>query len=62
MIQATEHRMVGGCALMKDSKHIKANANKNKFLHKYKKEQPKFYMDELEAAVIEDLKLHGKKN
>lgn len=54
--------MVGGCALMKDSKHIKANANKNKFLHKYKKEQPKFYMDELEAAVIEDLKLHGKKN
>ncbi|CAH2464278.1 hypothetical protein IIC_04359 [Bacillus cereus VD021] len=60
--QATEHRMVGGRALMTDSTHIKANANKNKFVHKYKKEKPKFYIDELEAAVMEDRELHGKKN
>lgn len=60
--QATKHRMVGGRALMTDSTHIKANANKNKFVHKYKKEKAKFYIDELEAAVIEDRKVHGKKN
>lgn len=60
--QATENRMVGGRALMTDSTHIKANANKNKFVHKYKKEKAKFYIDELEAAVIEDREVHGKKN
>jgi transposase len=60
--QATERRMVGGRALMTDSTHIKANANKNKFVHKYKKEKAKFYIDELEAAVIEDREAHGKKN
>ncbi|WP_176328751.1 hypothetical protein [Bacillus anthracis] len=47
---------------MTGSTHIKANANKNKFVHKYKKERPKFYMDELEAAVIENRELHGKRN
>ena len=40
--QATEHRMVGGRALMTDSTHIKANANKNKFVHKYKKKKQSF--------------------
>lgn len=49
-------------ALMTDSTHIKANANKNKFVHKYKKEKAKFYIDELEAAVIEDREVHEKKN
>lgn len=57
-----KRRMVGGRALMTDSTHIKANANKNKFVHKYKKEKAKFYIDELEAAVIEDREAHGKKN
>ncbi|OTX35222.1 hypothetical protein BK720_08010 [Bacillus thuringiensis serovar brasilensis] len=60
--QATEHKVVGGRALMTDSTHIKANANKNKFVHKYKKEKAKFYIDELEVAVIEDREIHGKKN
>ncbi|SEG71973.1 hypothetical protein SAMN04487919_12016 [Bacillus sp. ok061] len=32
---------------MTDSTHIKANANKNKFVHKYKKEKAKFYMGSL---------------
>ncbi len=40
--QATEHRMVGGRALMTDSTHIKANANENKFVHKYKKKRKSF--------------------
>ncbi|WP_371932413.1 IS1182 family transposase [Bacillus sp. WLY-B-L8] len=59
--QATEHRMVGGRALMTDSTHIKANANKNKFIHKVKQEKPKSYMEELEAAVTQDREDHGKK-
>ncbi|AJK38040.1 putative iSBma2, transposase (plasmid) [Bacillus thuringiensis serovar kurstaki] len=54
--------MVGGRALMTDSTHIKANANKNKFVYKYKKEKENFYIDELEAAVIEDREVHEKKN
>ncbi len=54
--------MVGGRALMTDSTHIKANANKNKFVYKYKKEKGNFYIGELEAAVIEDREVHEKKN
>ncbi len=56
MSPATKHRMVGGraLALMTNSTHIKANANK--------KEKAKFYIDELEAAVIEDREVHEKKN
>jgi transposase len=60
--QAIEHRMVGGRALMSDATHIKANANKNKFIHKVKQERPKVYMEELETAVTEDREEHGKKN
>lgn len=60
--QAMEHRMVGGRALMTDSTHVKANANNNKFVHKVKKERPKLYIEELEAAVNEDREKHGKKN
>ncbi len=60
--QAMEHRMVGGRALMTDSTHVKANANKNKFVKKIKQERPKVYMEELEAAVTEDRENHGKKD
>lgn len=54
--------MVGGRMVMTDFTHIKANSNKNKFVHKYKKEKAKFYIDELEAMVIEDREVHEKKN
>lgn len=47
---------------MTNSTHIKANTNKNKFVHKYKKEKVKFNIEELEAAAIEDREVHGKKN
>lgn len=60
--QAMGHRMVGGRALMSDSTHIKANANKKKFVRKVKEEAPKAYLEELEAAVTEDRIQHGKKN
>jgi transposase len=59
--QAIEHRMVGGRILTSDSTHIKANANKNKFIRKVKEEKPKAYLEELELAVTEDRIQHGKK-
>lgn len=59
--QAMEHRMVGGRALMTNSTHVKANANKNKFIKKVKQKRLKVYMEELEAAVTEeDRENHGK--
>jgi len=62
VLQAISHRMVGGRVLMTDSTHLKANANK----HQYTKEQvlqnTKEYMDELNEAVKEDRRNHGKKH
>ena len=60
--QASAHGMVGGRALISDSTHIKANANKNKFVRKAKEEHPKAYLEELEAASKEDRVEHVKKN
>lgn len=60
--QAADHRMVGGRALMTDSTHIKANANKKKFVRKVKTTEPKAYLEELEQAVTADRIAHGKKN
>lgn len=61
VLQAISHRMVGGRVLVTDSTHVKANANR----HQYTKEQvlqnTKDYMDELNEAVKEDRKSHGKK-
>jgi transposase len=60
--QAIDHKMVSGRILMTDSTHVKANANKNKFIRKVKEEKPKVYMEELEEAVQKDRVEHGKKN
>lgn len=61
VLQAIQHRMVGGRVLVSDSTHVKANANK----HKYTKEQvlqnTRDYVDELNAAVEADRKAQGKK-
>jgi transposase len=61
VLQAIQHRMVGGRVLVTDSTHVKANANK----HKYTKEQvlqnTRDYVSELNAAVEADRNAHGKK-
>ena len=61
VLQAIQHRMVGGRVLVTDSTHVKANANK----HKYTKEQvlqnTRDYVSELNAAVEVDRNAHGKK-
>lgn len=59
--QAMAAGLVEGKALYTDSTHLKANANKNKFEAARVKETPKAYMKELDKAVAEDRKKHGKK-
>lgn len=61
VLQAVQHRMVGGRVLISDSTHIKANANKHKFTKQQVLQNTKDYIEELNAAVQEDRKNHGKK-
>lgn len=59
--QAQAHGMVNGRLLLSDSTHIKANANKNKFIRQAKPEKAVSYLGELEQAVEADREAHGKK-
>lgn len=58
---AMSHNMVGKRVLMTDSTHIQANANKNRSAMHVVKEKPHEYVKELETAINEDRKRHGKK-
>lgn len=59
--QAIEAGLVSGKTLYSDSTHLKANANKNKFENITVEVSPKAYFKELDKAVAEDRKKHGKK-
>ncbi|WP_235466580.1 transposase, partial [Aeromonas australiensis] len=59
--QAMNYRMVGGRVLYTDSTHLQANANKKKLTEVEVTVTPKAYLDELEQAIDEDRKQHGKK-
>lgn len=61
VLLAINHRMVSGRVLMSDSTHIKANANKRKFETEMVKQNTRDYVQELDEAVEEDRKQHGKK-
>jgi Transposase and inactivated derivatives len=58
---AIEKRMVGGRVLITDSTHLKANANKRKFTVQAVERTPREYVQELEQAIAEDRRAHGKK-
>jgi transposase len=58
---AQEDRMVGGRVLLTDSTHIKANANKNRFMRQAKPVKAAAYLEELEAEVADERKNQGKK-
>jgi len=61
VMQAAKRDMVGGRKLYTDSTHLKANANKRRFM-KYKvKKSTKKYLKALEEDVQEDREDHGKK-
>lgn len=59
--QAMDAGLVDGKVLYTDSTHLKANANKGKFENVTVTETPKAYLKELDKAVAEDRKKHGKK-
>ncbi|WP_078596301.1 IS1182 family transposase [Evansella clarkii] len=61
VLLAAENGMVGGRVLFTDSTHLKANANKHKFVKKKVQVETQEYIEELDKAVEEDRKAHGKK-
>lgn len=58
---AIRHGLVDGKVLYTDSTHIKANANKKKYLLQQVPESTRNYMAELDKAIAEDREAHGKK-
>ena len=58
---AIKHRLVGGRVLITDSTHLKANANKRKFVKAQVTQSTKAYMEELDEAIRQDREAHGKK-
>ena len=61
VLQAMRKRLVGGNTLYTDSTHLKANANKNKLRKKTIRKSVQSYLGELEQAVEDDRRGHGKK-
>jgi transposase len=61
VLQAMNHKMVGGRVLFSDSTHLKANANKHKFTREEVEVETREYIEELDKAIEEDRKNHGKK-
>ena len=59
--QAMKHGLVGGKILYSDSTHLKASANKKKFVNVEVTQTPKSYLKELDEAVTADREAHGKK-
>jgi IS5 family transposase len=56
-----KHRLVGGRVLITDSTHLKANANKRKFVKEQVAKSTKAYMEELDEAIRLDREMNGKK-
>lgn len=61
VMQAISHGLVGGKILYTDSTHLKANANKKKFIEREVQKSVKDYVEELNKAIDEDREKHGKK-
>lgn len=61
VLQAMRKRLVEGRVLYTDSTHLKASANKHKFKKAQAEASTRAYLAELEEAIAEDRKAHGKK-
>lgn len=61
VVQAIRRKMIDGRTLYTDSTHLKANANKNKFVEAEVAKSTRDYIDELERDVVQDRVDHGKK-
>jgi len=60
VLQAMNHRMVGGRVLFTDSTHLKANANKHKFTRENVQVETREHVEVLNEAIKEDREKHGK--
>ena len=58
---AMRKNLLDGKVLYTDSTHLKANANKNKFIKAYVTENTRSYLEELDKDVEKDRLEHGKK-
>lgn len=61
VMQAMRHKMVSGRILHTDSTHLKANANKNKYVEKETAKSTREYLKQLDADIQKDRDEHGKK-
>lgn len=61
VLQAMRKKWINGRVLYTDSTHVKASANKNKFKKAQVEASTRSYLEELEAAITDDRKAHGKK-
>jgi transposase len=61
VFQAMEHKLVSGKVLYTDSTHLKANANKRKFVEQEVEKSVKDYVEELDKDINGDREFHGKK-
>ncbi len=59
--QAMAKGLVGGKILYSDSTHLKASANKNKYVEKQVRKESQDYINDLNKAINEDRAAHGKK-
>ncbi len=61
VFKAISSNLVKGKILYSDSTHIKANANKQKFIKKEVEKSTKSYLEKLEESVTETREKHGQK-
>lgn len=61
VLLAMNENLVSGKVLYTDSTHLKANANKRKFVEQQVEKSVKDYVEELDEAVEQDRLEHGKK-
>lgn len=61
VLQAIRNKMVDGKVLYTDSTHLKANANKNKFVEQHVAANTRDYLDQLDKDIEKDRLNHGKK-
>lgn len=61
VLLAIKHRLVAGRVLITDSTHLKANANKRKFVKEQVEQSTKAYIHELDEAVRLEREANGKK-
>lgn len=61
VFRAIELGFVDGKHLYTDSTHLKANANKHKYLRQEVEKSTRSYLSELDADITEEREAHGKK-